>query len=212
VNGADVSLFHWINGWSDACAPFYHFLSEGNKMWSVRIVFGLILIAMIVAGIRTRRAALLAVLSVPLANLICDLLKNNLQMPRPCPPNGKETVFYHGAIVYNHGVGFLGSYGTASAHAANTSAIATVFFFFLARNTDDEAEKRPLWKRAPWAVIPILISFLTGIARIYVGVHYPSQVLFGWICGVSIGLVVCFGYTYLAKYKREPKAVDENGT
>lgn len=129
MNGADVSLFHWINGWSNAYAPFFDFLSEGSKMWPVRIGLGILFIAMITAGIRTRRPALLAILAFPLANFICDLLKNNLQMARPCPPNGVETVI-------NHGVGFLGSYGTASAHAANTSAIATVFFYFLAWKTD----------------------------------------------------------------------------
>jgi len=31
---------------------------------------------------------------------------------------------------------------------------------------------------------------LTGFSRIYVGVHYPSQVLLGWVCGTFSGFLV----------------------
>ena len=35
----------------------------------------------------------------------------------------------------------------------------------------------------------ILVALFTGLSRIYVGVHYTSQVLLGWVCGALIALL-----------------------
>jgi undecaprenyl-diphosphatase len=179
----DRELFHWINGWSNGYSPFYDALSEGNKMWPVRIALIVLAIVLIAAGPKTRKAAIFAILGVALANLACDLLKHSIPVNRPCV-DLKDVI--------NHGVGFLTSPGTASAHAANTAAIAAAFTYFLR------------W----WGVIPILLSFLTGIARIYVGVHYPSQVLYGWIVGAAVGSLLVVGYRYYES-RKQPKPVPE---
>lgn len=168
MRGADIAVFHWINGWASAFAPFYVYLSEGNKQLGFRVALALVAIALIVAGPQTRKAAILALVAFPLANGLTDIFKHLLPMDRPC-------VELKDAILY---VGKLGSSGTASAHAANTAAVAFVFTSFLR------------W----WGVLPIALSLFTGLARIYVGVHYPSQVLLGWICGASVGALVVFAY------------------
>ncbi len=177
----DKEIFHWINGWSDGVAPFFDGLSEGNKMWAVRIVLIALAIWLIAAGPKTRKAAIFAIVGVILANLVCDLLKRSIPIERPCVELPD---------VISHGVGFLTSAGTASAHAANTAAIAFAFAYFLR------------W----WGVIPILLSLLTGIARIYVGVHYPSQVLYGWMVGAAVGALLILGYRYYES-RKQPKPV-----
>jgi undecaprenyl-diphosphatase len=75
---------------------------------------------------------------------------------------------------YNGSLLFLDSSGTTSAHSANMAAIATVMTL--------EAK----WWGAPW----IAFAFFTGISRIYTGVHYPSQVIFGWGVGILCGFIV----------------------
>ena len=50
-------------------------------------------------------------------------------------------------------------------------AIATVFLFSL-RGFG-----------VPWLVLSILV----GLSRVYNGVHYPLQVLLGWIVGATVG-------------------------
>ncbi|HEY3780011.1 MAG TPA: phosphatase PAP2 family protein [Fimbriimonadaceae bacterium] len=146
-------------------------------MWPVRVVLVILAIALIAAGPKTRKAAIFALAGVLLANFSCDLLKNHVPVNRPCVDM---------ADVINHGVGFLTSKGTASAHAANTAAIAFAFTYFLR------------W----WGVIPILLSFFTGIARIYVGVHYPSQVLYGWIVGAAVGALLIYSYRFYESRKQ----------
>ena len=68
-----------------------------------------------------------------------------------------------------------GKFGFASSHAANTFGAAT-FFFLLFRNT----KKLIIWLFV-WAA---LVSY----TRIYLGVHYPGDILVGALVGVIAGL------------------------
>lgn len=69
-----------------------------------------------------------------------------------------------------------GKFGFASSHAANTFGAATFFFLWL-RNT------KP-W--VPW--LYLWAAFMT-YTRIYLGVHYPGDVLAGAVVGVICGWV-----------------------
>jgi undecaprenyl-diphosphatase len=163
MRSLDEGIFRWINGWPDSWTPFFRFLSEGNKETAVRVALGLIVLGMLVAGPRSRKAALLALAAWALANGFTEALKNGLGMPRP-------SVELPDAIFR---VKPLTSPGTASSHAANMMAVAVVFTAFFR------------WRGAPW----LALAFLVGLSRIYVGVHYPSQVLLGWICGALCAFV-----------------------
>lgn len=160
-----MAIFRWINSWPDWMRPVFWFLSEGSKLGWVRVVLGLLAAALIAARPGTRRAAIQALIAFPIANGMTDVLKDWLQVLRPCVEL---------AGVLEHGVKFLDSYGTASAHAANMAAVAFVMTYHLK------------WWGYPWVVV----ALFTGLSRIYMGLHYPSQVLLGWACGVFSALVI----------------------
>lgn len=175
-------LFEAINGWPDSLAPFFHFMSEANKSWPVRIIVLVLIVAMLIWG-RKRGCTtiILSIVAAAIANELADGLKALIQSERPCV----ELADVHLRVK------MLTSSGTISAHAANTAAAAFVFTYMLGR-----------WGW-PW----IALSILVGISRIYVGVHYPSQVLFGWSCGILVGLVAVKAYEFLSlRCGREPVA------
>lgn len=166
----DGALFHWINHWPEALAPWFRFLSEGNKEPVVRALLACVVVLFIVKGGRWRAAAILAVLAWLISNETCDLLKEGLRMPRPCADPVEPDLILR--------VKRLTSFGTASAHSASMAAVASVFTALLGR-----------WGW-PW----IALAFGVGLSRAYVGVHYPSQILLGWAVGAAFGLLAVWVY------------------
>jgi undecaprenyl-diphosphatase len=160
----DLQLFRWINGWPEEFAPFFYFWSESNKwLWMRLLLLGIILALLCFRG-RPRTAGWVAVLSFLVANELTDSLKFIFKALRPCVELSDV----------NLRVNLLTSYGTASAHSANMAAVATVFVYCLGN----------------WGWLWAAFAFFTGLSRIYVGVHYPSQVLLGWLCGILTALTI----------------------
>ena len=188
LGAIDKSLFHWINQWPDSFAPVFVYFSEATKakefrIWTIGLILAVLVLYIAKAG-KWRTAALLALLAWPIANGFTEAFKTAIPMLRPC--NELSDVILR--------VGKLESFGTTSSHAANMAAVAFVFMYYLRG-----------WG-APW----IVVAILTGLSRIYVGVHYPSQVFLGWICGAVSGLIAVKTYeafVTLRRNRRESETV-----
>ena len=81
-----------------------------------------------------------------------------------------------------------GNYGFTSSHAANSFGIAT-FIMLLIRN------KALTTSMIIWAS-------MNAFTRIYLGVHYPGDVLCGTVIGVVVGWAVYRLYVYIQNHKR----------
>lgn len=81
------------------------------------------------------------------------------------------------------GKAFEDSFSTPSGHAQ----ISTVFWV-VSILLFGEKIKQP-WK----TLIMVLMPLFIGLSRVCLGVHYPSDVIFGW----ALGLVTAFGSIYL---------------
>jgi undecaprenyl-diphosphatase len=69
-----------------------------------------------------------------------------------------------------------GTYGFVSSHASNCFAVFAFVSMFFARR---------------WLTIGILIwAILVAYSRIYLGVHYPGDILGGAVIGIFIGTLI----------------------
>lgn len=108
------------------------------------------------------------------------VLKPWIQRIRPCRPEAQLAIFVH---TVNDRCG--GMYGFASSHAANFFAMAMV----ISRLVDKKA----------LSISVFVVAFLVAYSRIYLGVHYPGDVLAGAVIGCVWGLVITSLYQLLRK-------------
>ncbi len=150
----------WVNGWPEALAPFFVFWSTGLKSpWVIAAM--LAFLAWLFARKERRLGAAITLVGWLAANEACDWLKAGFPSPRPCSV---------AEWVQVRGVGCADSMGTASSHSANMMFVAVSLLFLD-------------WRiGAPW----LAAAVFTGISRSYVGVHWPSQVVLGWLVGAAV--------------------------
>lgn len=122
-----------------------------------------VLVAAALAWVGQRRAAGLFVAGLGGSMLLTQVLKRLATRPRP-------TLWV--SLRPEH------TYSFPSGHAMDTAALAAALFFALPRR----------W-RGGWPLAP---AFALGVgwARMYLGVHFPSDVLAGWGAGAGWVLLV----------------------
>ncbi len=101
--------------------------------------------------------------------LISSFMKPYFERLRPCKDPTLEDI----AIIIGK---CLGKYGFASGHAANTFALAT-FFNIVDKSTISK--------------LLLIWAAFVAISRVYLGVHYPSDIL----VGTMVGALIAWGVT-----------------
>ncbi len=112
---------------------------------------------------------LVVLCSDQLASSVCKPLFHRL---RPCYNDGFRDVIY----LPNGMAG--GRFGFVSSHAANTFAVAA-FLTPALRN------------KYRWVgFVMFLWAFLSSYSRIYIGYHYPADIIAGAALGILVGLII----------------------
>jgi len=136
-----------------------------EHLWAIPVLIGLL--ALIVRGGRRGQIAAVLVLITASATdaTVVQIIKPAIGRLRPSHALG-DTI--------NLLVPKGGRYGFLSAHAANIFAVTTVLSYFYKQ-----------WKK------PLLfLAFSVALSRVYVGVHYPGDVLFGGLFGYGMAWLV----------------------
>lgn len=160
----DLTVFYFLNhtlsiGFLD---KFFSIITNVNNWYIAYII--LLGISIFKGGRRGKIAAIGVIILI----LICDqtgyhILKELVKRIRPC--NELADVITP--------LGCTGSYSFPSNHALNNFAAAT----FYSR----------LYPKLKW--ILFIIASLIAISRVYLGLHYPSDILGGAILGILFGYV-----------------------
>lgn len=93
-----------------------------------------------------------------------------------------------------------GKFGFASSHAANTFGVATFLFLLFG-------------KTRKWIVMLFLWAALVTYSRIYLGVHYPGDILVGGLVGMLSAVAGFWFYRWLKKiYDNRKKQASPSGS
>ena len=148
---------------NDILDPVFVFITTLGNGGAVWIIAS----AVMLIPKKTRRVGIAALIALAASAVIDNvLLKNIVARPRP----------YDVITGLTSLVGAQKDYSFPSGHTGSSFAAAIVML-------------RMLPKR--YGVPAVVLAALIGLSRLYVGVHYPTDVLAGMMIGTGIALTVC---------------------
>ena len=162
----DLSILLWIqdNLRNEYLTTFmYHITSIGS------ILLALIALCFIIKGCRSEKIAGVAVLASYALEIIVvnGVLKKLIARPRPF-------VTYDEVVPLAN---ILSEHSFPSGHTALVFSMAFVIYKLLP---------------AIYGKVAIVIACLVGFSRVYLGVHYPSDVVAGMVVGWFVSLVTVY--------------------
>jgi membrane-associated phospholipid phosphatase len=179
----DQCLFHlinsvWTTDWLDVLVPIW----RSKYFWLPLYIF-LISFLLINFGKKGGLLLLFAIGTIAVSDtLSSQIIKKNVQRVRPCnDPLISDLVDLK--------VKCGGGYSYTSSHATNHFALAFFLIFTLGI--------RFRWIK--WVLIFWAASISYG--QVYVGVHYPLDVISGGILGIVVGMLMATLYSSFRKIK-----------
>jgi len=128
---------------------------------------------------RTLLAVAMIALAVVLTDQIANIFKYNTPKLRPTHTDAISHMV-HTVNGYRGGL-----YGTVSAHAATTLSIAAISACIIGSRT--------------YTVLIFMWVIFVSYSRIYLGVHFPMDILLGFIDGAVVSAVMILLQKYLTK-------------
>jgi len=142
------------------------FLFSSREIW---IPFYLLILYFIIKTFKRNSIYILILigLSIALSDQFSVLIKNLVERLRPSNDPSINSLVH---IVNNYRGG---TFGFFSSHASNSFTIAVLTTF--------------LFKNRTFTVLIFCWAVLVSYTRIYLGLHYPGDILTGWLWGGLIG-------------------------
>lgn len=161
----------------DLCSAFLSLINDYGLVW-------LVLLGVLAAlgGNIGRRAALAGLMALLVGVASSEVLKNLVMQPRPFLDLPDVRLL----------VSPPSSYSFPSANVAYAFAVSTGASL---------ATRRLLGRIPAWGWASLALAAAISYSRVYVGVHYPSDVLGGALLGVSVGWLAALLVSRLSKHE-----------
>jgi membrane-associated phospholipid phosphatase len=177
IDGWDTWLFlkintEWTNSFLDSIYPWYREANAWVPLYLFLVVFS-------IQNFKKKALPwiLFTIVTLTLTDQISShLLKPLIERPRPCRD---EFLMSQVRLILNN---CSGGYSFPSSHATNHFGFAMFVFLTL----------RPVAKK--WRYLFFVWAVTICYGQVYVGVHYPVDVLCGGILGCGIGWVTGWFY------------------
>lgn len=176
----DKELFLYLNGMgTPSWDSFWLYLSRTLSFVTIPLYAGLLFLSFKTLGLKKTGLLLIAVaLLITATDQLSNFFKYGFGRLRPCY---EEDMLATMRLVKGY---CGGKYSFFSAHAANSVALASFFsFLFMAK----------------YRWLPIVLlgwAIFVSYSRIYIGVHYPLDVITGIGMGLFFGWVFCKLYIF----------------
>ncbi|MGN0462020.1 MAG: phosphatase PAP2 family protein [Ruminococcus sp.] len=167
ITNIDFSILYWIqdnlrNSFMDFVMPLFSNLQDGGLIW--------ISIAVVMLFFkRTRYCGIAVLLAMGIDTLITEYgIKNIVCRVRPCNLVDVVNMLVEKPTTYS-----FPSNHSASAFAGAVAVMLTI-------------------KKKAWTIPAFVLSGIIAFSRMYVFVHFPSDVFAGILIGSTISVLVCY--------------------
>lgn len=196
----DLNIFEWIQSIQNPILDMFF------KIYTTLGEAGILFIGIAIALLITKKfrkvgfAIMVALVIMVVGNNL--ILKNIFARPRPFNLDPDQYAWWFDKYVYPEIVSKPDSFSFPSGHSSSAFAAAFVALFY----------------NRKWGGFITILAFLMGFSRIYVEVHYPSDVIAGIVVGLLYALlaalVVKFAYPIFERiwnklFGRKKKALEE---
>lgn len=172
----DKSLFVFLNSLGNKSFDFLWLIITDKKTFIPLYIFLIYCLIKNFPKSSVYKYLVIIFLLILFTDQISGLFKDTFQRLRPC----HDLSINDSIRIVKSSCG--GLYGFFSAHASNTFALAT-FFYLIFKNKSNLFKLLFIW------------AFVVSYSRIYVGVHFPSDI----VVGASFGIISGYLFNYFSQ-------------
>ena len=176
IKELDINLLVYLNSLGSATFDKFWLIITNQLNWTPLFLLMFYVIYKKIGGKQTLYVLLFIAILITFTDQTTNLFKHTFQRLRPCNNPDINSII--------RVVQVRNSYSFFSGHAANTMAVATFLFLVLKRYF------KYLGLLFLW---PLIFAY----SRIYLGLHYPGDILTGYFFGALFGFLIYLVYRKL---------------